>query len=314
MGFRLSPISIHRINKHGIAAGKLNKDIYIYDTNSGNYFDLLQHFNTKDDKEFALDVVHTVYITDDNQVYFGNYNNSNDVWRIFHYDLNSNIATIISNDNDRMFLQNVNANGQMIGQYYADNVWFFDPQVGLQKLPLPENYTYGFIGDLLSSNGYLLGYISETPYEGETKGFLWHSDTGMRLIEGTSYRYSNFSGVNDKGEVIGTINHLDKRGYAVEESVLIHPDQGITKLKFAPNSINNLSQVVGFITKRDDERAVIWDEEKGMKDLNKLIPKNSGWILEEAQKINDDGYIVGRGAYLDTHHHFLLIPRHNHKF
>ncbi len=43
-------------------------------------------------------------------------------------------------------------------------------------------------------------------------------------------------------------------------------------------------------------------------DLNSLIPANSGWELEDAQSINDSGWIVGIGKYKGKEQAFLLKP------
>ena len=43
-------------------------------------------------------------------------------------------------------------------------------------------------------------------------------------------------------------------------------------------------------------------------DLNSLIPVGSGWELEDAQSINDSGWIVGYGKYKGKDQAFLLKP------
>jgi protocatechuate 3,4-dioxygenase beta subunit len=43
-------------------------------------------------------------------------------------------------------------------------------------------------------------------------------------------------------------------------------------------------------------------------DLNTLIPENSGWVLQEAEDINDNGLIVGQGTFQGQSRGFLLIP------
>jgi hypothetical protein len=43
-----------------------------------------------------------------------------------------------------------------------------------------------------------------------------------------------------------------------------------------------------------------------MKDLNKLIPAGSGWMLQEAYGINNAGQIVGTGMHNGQEHAFLL--------
>jgi hypothetical protein len=45
-----------------------------------------------------------------------------------------------------------------------------------------------------------------------------------------------------------------------------------------------------------------------MRDLNDLIPAGSGWELETARGINDNGWIVGEGTFNGEHRMFLLTP------
>jgi probable HAF family extracellular repeat protein len=46
-----------------------------------------------------------------------------------------------------------------------------------------------------------------------------------------------------------------------------------------------------------------------MKDLNKLIPTGSGWVLTEADGINASGQIIGMGTHSGQEHAFLLTPQ-----
>jgi hypothetical protein len=43
-----------------------------------------------------------------------------------------------------------------------------------------------------------------------------------------------------------------------------------------------------------------------MKDLNNLVPKSSGWVLDDATGINDAGQIVGSGTLNGQTRAFLL--------
>jgi hypothetical protein len=45
-----------------------------------------------------------------------------------------------------------------------------------------------------------------------------------------------------------------------------------------------------------------------MRDLNSLIPDNSGWVLNEARGINSAGQIVGNGIKDGHLRAFLLTP------
>jgi probable HAF family extracellular repeat protein len=46
-----------------------------------------------------------------------------------------------------------------------------------------------------------------------------------------------------------------------------------------------------------------------MLDLNNLIPANSGWLLQIANAINDQGQIVGQGTLNGQTEAFLLTPQ-----
>jgi probable HAF family extracellular repeat protein len=56
-------------------------------------------------------------------------------------------------------------------------------------------------------------------------------------------------------------------------------------------------------------RPFIWSKATGMLDLNTLIPKNSGWVLNSATDINLLGQIVGEATRDGESHGYLLTPR-----
>jgi probable HAF family extracellular repeat protein len=56
-------------------------------------------------------------------------------------------------------------------------------------------------------------------------------------------------------------------------------------------------------------RPFIWTQQRGMRDLNTLIPANSQWVLNTATDINVWGQIVGTGTHNGQTHGFLLTPR-----
>ena len=54
--------------------------------------------------------------------------------------------------------------------------------------------------------------------------------------------------------------------------------------------------------------AFLWSRES-MRDLNALIPSGSGWVLSEANGVNDAGQIVGYGTHNGDVRAFLLNPQ-----
>jgi hypothetical protein len=66
--------------------------------------------------------------------------------------------------------------------------------------------------------------------------------------------------------------------------------------------------VGGYGSDSDHYRAFLWTPASGFQDLNSLLPRDSGWTLEEAVAINDRAEIVGRGDFKHDDAGFLLIP------
>lgn len=75
------------------------------------------------------------------------------------------------------------------------------------------------------------------------------------------------------------------------------------------NTINNKGEMVGLaISMTGAETALIWQGKVPMA-LNNFIPANSGWYLQCAQGINDEGEITGFGLINGEVHAFLATPR-----
>jgi probable HAF family extracellular repeat protein len=112
------------------------------------------------------------------------------------------------------------------------------------------------------------------------------------------------NGINDLGQIAGgsgnyaVLWHNDKK-HTVENLGTL-PGQGWSTA-FA---INDAGQVVGW----SGFVAFIWSRENGMRDLNNLIPSNSGWSLSLPASINVRGQITGQGVINGEQHGFLLTP------
>jgi probable HAF family extracellular repeat protein len=75
------------------------------------------------------------------------------------------------------------------------------------------------------------------------------------------------------------------------------------------NAVNNAGQVVGLsdVAGVKEPHAFLWSG-GAMRDLNSLIPANSGWVLEDATGVNDAGQICGEGTHKGKTRAFLLTP------
>jgi probable HAF family extracellular repeat protein len=74
-------------------------------------------------------------------------------------------------------------------------------------------------------------------------------------------------------------------------------------------AINNNGVVVGRSTLINGAtHAFRWTQAEGMVDLNSLLPSGSGWVLQEAWDINDNGQITGFGLHNGAQHAFRYNP------
>ncbi|HEY6768112.1 MAG TPA: hypothetical protein VI386_25430 [Candidatus Sulfotelmatobacter sp.] len=145
--------------------------------------------------------------------------------------------------------------------------------------------------------------------------FIWSKTTGMKdlgkLPGGT---FSSASAINDLSQVAGYSNC----GTGCDHAVLWSKAKGsMLDLGLLPGAaesyaqgINNVGQVVGVVYYGPHRfHPFVWSPSTGMLDLNNLIPANSGWLLQFASAINDQGQIVGEGTLNGQIEAFLLTPQ-----
>jgi probable HAF family extracellular repeat protein len=150
----------------------------------------------------------------------------------------------------------------------------------------------------------VVGYVG-------SRAFLWQNGTA-RLLPTLGGTHSFGGGViNDLGVVAGT-------SYLPGDTVyhaFIYKNGKITDLGPGPTEfsqgrgINRSNQVVGFYSTGAvaTGRAALWVGNK-MQDLNNFIDPEDGWILNNADRINDLGQIVGGGTHNGKGSIFVLTP------
>jgi probable HAF family extracellular repeat protein len=108
--------------------------------------------------------------------------------------------------------------------------------------------------------------------------------------------------VNNSGWIIGTaltVSNAGVGGFLLEGSNLIDFGPG-----FDANGINSAGQVVG----NEGATAILYDNGAAT-NLTTLLPADSGWTLQNATAINDNGWIVGSGLNPSGQADgFLLVP------
>jgi len=138
------------------------------------------------------------------------------------------------------------------------------------------------------------GIIAGDTYDkqGHYHAFVWDATHGARLVSIPAEQYSSALALNDKGEVLVKAT---PGGLFIDSGGTL---RSIEIPKSTPRAMNGERIVVGsFGPGPEAQRAFVWDLDHGLRDLNLLIPGDSGWKLEVASGINDRGEIVGWGDH-----------------
>ena len=109
--------------------------------------------------------------------------------------------------------------------------------------------------------------------------------------------------LNDAGQVVGArdVNGL-RTAFLCETSSGTPQFEDIHSMEV--NGINNNGDIVG----SGQGGALVRLSGGGVQNLNSFIPNNSGWMLDSATRINDNGQIVGLGRHNGSEQSYLLTP------
>lgn len=151
-----------------------------------------------------------------------------------------------------------------------------------------------------------------------THAFLWQrqgKSARMRDLGSLSGWMNSYAyGINRRGAIIGSVSDTDDDTDGIERAshaaAFLWRTGKMSSLGTLPGSknsaafgINDSTEIVG----TSDARAFLWKQSR-MLDLNACLPSASGWTLEEARAINNEGQIVGSGRLHGQEHMFLLTP------
>ncbi len=117
--------------------------------------------------------------------------------------------------------------------------------------------------------------------------------------------------INDNGVIIGFVQSPTNRTRNISFVFDSNSDTELTRIPFfenqfddsIANAINNNDQIVGqalVSSPSIGQRAGYLFENNELKNLNDMIPCDSGWIIDNATNINDNGEIVGFGLRTET--------------
>jgi probable HAF family extracellular repeat protein len=214
----------------------------------------------------------------------------------------------------------INSKGVIVGQSLVSNgdvdmvIWTKNKSGKYQihdKRRLPNApYCYALdINEHMQVTGTAYFNFSGTKYH----GFLWSSANGwMNLQPLPGGKNSEGIWLTDSGVIAGLSTSAKyPNGVSVYwDATGIHSIGTLTGgTSSSPGYISNKLEILGQSTVAGGgNHAYIWTKAKRMRDLNNMIPKNSGWVLVHASSINTAGQIVGYGTINGEGHGFLLTP------
>jgi len=227
----------------------------------------------------------------------------------------SRLGTLPGGDSSSAF--EVNSSGEISGDSILSNgrvnatSWTDKKIKNLGSLPgaiftagLDINDSGEIVGESVFSDG--------PPFT--SHAFLWKHMTMTDLGTLKGGKTSIANAVNSGGVVAGQSDGSDTRGlwHAVKWNASRKiEDLGVLKggTYSVAFGVNDSIVVVGYgNTSTNAAHAMVWTASDGMKDLNHLVPDNSGWTLINANAINNIGQITGYGTKGGHNHAFLLTP------
>lgn len=144
--------------------------------------------------------------------------------------------------------------------------------------------------------------------------FLWNGSTKKDLGTLPGGITSMANSINASGDIVGQSDGSSTQG--LWHAVLWNTSDKIEDLGTLVGGtysvafgINDSSVVVGYGNVWNNApHAMVWTSTSGMQDLNSLVPASSGWVLINANAINNVGQITGYGSKNGYNHAFLLTP------
>lgn len=210
----------------------------------------------------------------------------------------------------------VNAKGQAVG--ISNNQAFLWSAGRLKKLMPPPGFTAADAG-AINDAGIIAGKANKIGKgKTATHALLWNT-AGQAKDLGVlpGYTDSIARGVSNTGQVAGWVGQTGGtgvRGLTFHYQAFLWQNgkmRGLGSILRLPDSkasaLNDKGQVVGNAYHKTDEAALLWQHGK-VYEMNTLVPPGSGWKLQNALVINNNGWIIGNGIHNGIRRGFLLIP------
>ena len=227
----------------------------------------------------------------------------------------TNLGTLAGGSSSAAFV--INSAGEVAGDSFLSNglvdatSWTGQKIKNLGALP-KAIFTAGLA---INDNGYIVGesvFGYGPPFT--SHGFRWNGSAMKDLGTLPGGVTSMANAVNSSGVIVGQSDGTSTRG--TWHAVLWNTSGKIQDLGVLAGGtysvafgVNDSNVVVGYGNLFDNApHAMVWTSTTGMRDLNSLIPAGTGWVLINANAINNLGQITGYGTKNGSNHGFVLTP------
>jgi uncharacterized membrane protein len=194
----------------------------------------------------------------------------------------------------------INEGGAVVGQAIVPGGTGARPVLWKNDSPIDLDICCAGVARSINEQGLIAGDTYDQG--GRYHAFVWDTAHGAHLLDVPGEEYSSALVVNSLGAIIVK---------ATPGGLFLYFDGKLEPLDIpqgTPRAMNKDVIVVGsFGPGPEAQRAFVWDQVHGMRDLNTLIPANSGWTLEVATSINSRGEIVGWGDHGGTENAGFLL-------
>jgi probable HAF family extracellular repeat protein len=229
---------------------------------------------------------------------------------LWQNDTLSDLGTLAGYTNSIAY--SINERGQVTGYAYngigngSRQAFLWQQNSGMKKLKS------------LSSNDSLAYGINN---RGQVVGGSRISTEAAHIVLWQNYKINDlgtFNGksssghnINNRGQIVGSSTDINtERCFWLQNSTIKDLGTIMGYNRTRPIDINDAGTIVGFSFNGyniPDGHAFVGNKIR-IRDLNSLLPANSGWVLNVALGINNNGQIVGGGTLNGQRRAFLLTP------
>ena len=211
--------------------------------------------------------------------------------------------SVIGLGGNQTWAHGIGATSTVVGEWVPEGKAATDAVYWSNAVPHSIGLCCGGTLKAINERGDMIGDAYDE--QGHYHAFTWSLVHGQRIIDPAD-SYSSAVAINRAGHVLLQVGHdayLDDTRH-LQRLTLSEQFNSV-------QAMNDCDVVVGgYGPESERYRAFSWSAAEGFRDLNSLIPRDSGWKLQSATAINDRGEIVGRGEFDRDDRGFLLIPQH----